>query len=91
MLVYVNGEIVPKEEAKISVFDHGYLYGDGIFEGIRVYEGNVFRLKEHIDRLYDRPHHSDDACGADPRHAGDRREERHARLLHPARDLSRQG
>lgn len=51
--VYINGKFVPKEEAKISVFDHGYLYGDGVFEGIRAYNGRVFRLKEHIDRLYD--------------------------------------
>ncbi len=51
--VYINGEFFPKEEAKISVFDHGFLYGDGIFEGIRAYEGRVFRLKQHIDRLYD--------------------------------------
>lgn len=51
--VYVNGQYFPKEEAKISVFDHGFLYGDGIFEGIRAYGGRVFRLKEHIDRLYD--------------------------------------
>ncbi|NLZ54726.1 MAG: branched-chain-amino-acid transaminase [Thermoanaerobacteraceae bacterium] len=51
--VYVNGEFFSKEEAKISVFDHGFLYGDGIFEGIRAYGGRVFRLKEHIDRLYD--------------------------------------
>jgi branched-chain amino acid aminotransferase len=53
MLIYLNGKIVPKEEAKVSVFDHGVLYGDGVFEGIRVYEGNVFRLKEHIERLYE--------------------------------------
>lgn len=53
MWVYVDGKLVPKEEAKISVFDHGYLYGDGIFEGIRVYDGNAFRLQEHIDRLYE--------------------------------------
>ncbi len=53
MQVYVDGKLVPKEEAKISVFDHGFLYGDGVFEGIRVYEGNVFRLREHIDRLYE--------------------------------------
>jgi branched-chain amino acid aminotransferase len=53
MLVHVNGELVSKEDAKVSVFDHGYLYGDGIFEGIRVYDGNVFRLSEHIDRLYE--------------------------------------
>src|SRR3990170_2393611 len=53
LVTYVNGEFVPKEEAKVSVFDHGYLYGDGIFEGIRVYNGRVFRLDEHLDRLYD--------------------------------------
>lgn len=53
MLIYLNGEFVPEEEAKISVFDHGFLYGDGVFEGIRAYNGKVFRLKEHIDRLYD--------------------------------------
>ncbi|CCQ94296.1 branched-chain amino-acid aminotransferase [[Clostridium] ultunense Esp] len=53
LLIYLNGEYVPKEEAKISVYDHGFLYGDGVFEGIRAYSGNVFRLKEHVDRLYD--------------------------------------
>jgi branched-chain amino acid aminotransferase len=53
MVIYLDGKLVSKEEAKVSVFDHGYLYGDGIFEGIRVYDGNVFRLKEHIDRLYE--------------------------------------
>lgn len=51
-LVYVDGKFHPKSEAKISVYDHGFLYGDGIFEGIRAYNGSVFRLKEHIDRLY---------------------------------------
>lgn len=51
--IYVNGEFKKKEEAKVSVFDHGFLYGDGIFEGIRVYNGNVFRLREHLERLYD--------------------------------------
>ncbi|KYD30844.1 branched-chain-amino-acid transaminase [Parageobacillus toebii] len=50
--IFLNGEFVTKENAKISVYDHGFLYGDGVFEGIRVYSGNVFRLKEHIDRLY---------------------------------------
>ncbi|MBB6282796.1 branched-chain-amino-acid transaminase [Geobacillus subterraneus] len=50
--IYLNGEFVTKENAKISVYDHGFLYGDGVFEGIRVYSGNVFRLEEHIDRLY---------------------------------------
>jgi len=53
VLIHLNGKLVPKENATVSVFDHGYLYGDGIFEGIRVYSGNVFRLEEHIDRLLD--------------------------------------
>ncbi|MBC7130168.1 branched-chain-amino-acid transaminase [Candidatus Bathyarchaeota archaeon] len=52
LLVYINGNYYPKSEAKISVFDHGLLYGDGVFEGIRAYKGVVFKLKEHIDRLY---------------------------------------
>ena len=51
--VYMDGEFVKKEEARISVFDHGFLYGDGIFEGIRVYNGNIFRLREHLVRLYE--------------------------------------
>ncbi|PEA55954.1 branched-chain amino acid aminotransferase [Bacillus pseudomycoides] len=51
--IFLNGEFVPKDEAKVSVYDHGYLYGDGVFEGIRVYSGNVFRLKEHLIRLYE--------------------------------------
>ncbi|HEV8339427.1 MAG TPA: branched-chain-amino-acid transaminase [bacterium] len=53
LVTYVNGAFVPKEEASISVFDHGLLYGDGIFEGIRAYNGRVFRLEEHLDRLFD--------------------------------------
>ncbi len=51
--VYISGSLVDKEQAMVSVFDHGLLYGDGVFEGIRVYGGNVFLLKEHIDRLYE--------------------------------------
>ena len=51
-LIYIDGKYYPKSEAKISVYDHGFLYGDGVFEGIRAYNGNVFKLKEHIDRLY---------------------------------------
>ncbi|MBN3556345.1 branched-chain-amino-acid transaminase [Fictibacillus nanhaiensis] len=51
--VYVNGEHVLKEDAKVSVYDHGFLYGDGVFEGIRVYNGNVYRLEEHLQRLYE--------------------------------------
>lgn len=55
--IYINGSYFEKEEAKISVYDHGLLYGDGVFEGIRAYNGKVFRLKEHIDRLYESAHH----------------------------------
>jgi branched-chain amino acid aminotransferase len=51
--VYINGKLFDKNDAKISVYDHGLLYGDGVFEGIRVYSGKVFRLRQHIDRLYD--------------------------------------
>ncbi|KKC29958.1 branched-chain amino acid aminotransferase [Caldanaerobacter subterraneus subsp. pacificus DSM 12653] len=51
-LVYVNGEFVDSEKACVSVFDHGYLYGDGIFEGIRVYDLVIFKLDEHLKRLY---------------------------------------
>lgn len=54
--IYLNGEFVRKHEAKVSVFDHGFLYGDGIFEGIRCYQGNVFRLDDHLKRLYESAH-----------------------------------
>jgi len=54
--VYIDGEFYPKSQAKISVYDHGFLYGDGVFEGIREYNGVVFKLKEHIDRLYRSAH-----------------------------------
>jgi len=50
--IYLNGKYVPEEEARISVFDHGFLYGDGVFEGIRAYRGRVFKLEEHLQRLY---------------------------------------
>ena len=50
--VWMNGELVAAEEAKIGVYDHGLLYGDGIFEGIRTYQGRVFRLEKHLERLY---------------------------------------
>ena len=52
LLVWLNGELVQKSQAKVSVFDHGFLYGDGVFEGIRAYNGKVFMLDEHLDRLY---------------------------------------
>src|SRR5579872_6238842 len=51
--VWINGKLFDKADAKISVFDHGLLYGDGVFEGIRVYGGKVFLLPEHIQRLYE--------------------------------------
>ena len=51
--VCIDGELVDKEDATVSVFDHGLLYGDGVFEGIRVYNGEMFRGQDHIDRLYD--------------------------------------
>lgn len=53
LLIYYNGEFVTKENATISIYDHGFLYGDGVFEGIRAYNGRVFKLQEHVDRLYD--------------------------------------
>ncbi len=56
MLVYIDGDYFPKSEAKLSVFDHGFLYGDGVFEGIRAYNGIVFKLKEHVARLYQSAH-----------------------------------
>jgi len=52
MQIYIDGGFYSESEAKISVFDHGLLYGDGVFEGIRFYNGKVFRLEEHMDRLY---------------------------------------
>jgi len=56
LLVYIDGQYYPKSQAKISVYDHGLLYGDGVFEGIRAYNAVVFKLKEHIDRLYRSAH-----------------------------------
>ena len=56
LLIYIDGEFYPKSEAKVSVYDHGLLYGDGVFEGIRAYSGIVFKLKEHLERLYRSAH-----------------------------------
>jgi len=53
MKIFLDGQFLDKQDAKVSVFDHGLLYGDGVFEGIRFYNGRVFRLEQHIDRLYD--------------------------------------
>lgn len=51
-LVYVNGKLVPKSQAMVSVYDHGLLYGDGVFEGIRIYRGKIFKCQQHVERLY---------------------------------------
>lgn len=53
LIIYLDGKYVPEQEAKISVFDHGLLYGDGVFEGIRAYHGRVFKLQDHLERLYE--------------------------------------
>ncbi|MGD9846329.1 MAG: aminotransferase class IV, partial [Variibacter sp.] len=50
--VYVNGEYLPKNDAKISVFDHSFIYGDGVFEGLQLANGLIFKGREHIDRLF---------------------------------------
>ena len=55
-LVYINGDLVPQAEATVSVFDHGLLYGDGVFEGLRSYSGKVFRLEAHVERLFESAH-----------------------------------
>lgn len=52
-LIWVNGRIVPRSQANVNVFDHGLLYGDGVFEGIRVYRGKIFKAQQHVDRLYE--------------------------------------
>lgn len=51
--IWINGKLVPKEDATVSVYGHGLLYGDGVFEGLRVYNGKVFRLEDHLERLWD--------------------------------------
>jgi branched-chain amino acid aminotransferase len=55
--VNINGQLLDRADAKVSVYDHGLLYGDGVFEGIRIYAGKVFRLHEHIERLYESARH----------------------------------
>ncbi|HBO98002.1 MAG TPA: branched-chain-amino-acid transaminase [Candidatus Omnitrophica bacterium] len=56
MKIYINGKFLSRKDAKVSVFDHGLLYGDGVFEGIRSYKRRVFKLEEHMDRLYETAH-----------------------------------
>lgn len=55
--IYLNGKLVDRQHAVVSVYDHGFLYGDGVFEGLRFYGGKVFKLREHLDRLYDSARH----------------------------------
>jgi branched-chain amino acid aminotransferase len=55
--VYINGKLYDKADAKISVYDHCVLYGDGVFEGVRIYDGRIFRLREHVDRLFESARH----------------------------------
>jgi branched-chain amino acid aminotransferase len=57
MQIYLDGQFLSREEAKISVFDHGFLYGDGVFEGTRAYNGRIFKLEEHVARLFESAHH----------------------------------
>ena len=95
MKIFVDGAFYPEAEAKVSVFDHGFLYGDGIFEGIRIYNGRVFKLAEHLDRLWDSaraicltiPMTRDGDGGGG---AGDSAAKRAARRLHPPRGEPRQ-
>ena len=86
--IYINGKLYDKEDAKISVYDHGLLYGDGVFEGIRSYAGKVFRMAEHLERLWDSakaiwlkiPHLETGDGQGDRGHAG---RQRHSGRLHP--------
>jgi len=64
-LVYIDGQICSPAEAKISVFDHGMLYGDGVFEGIRVYRGKIFKLRSHLIRLFESARYIDVVCNFD--------------------------
>src|SRR4030088_2948403 len=56
MKVWIDGRIVDKADAKVSVYDHGFLYGDGVFEGIRAYHGRIFKLDAHVNRLFESAH-----------------------------------
>ena len=94
MKIYLDGQLRDEADAKISVFDHGLLYGDGVFEGIRFYNGRVFKLEEHMDRLYDSakvicldiPMSQGRPDAGAPRH---RARQRRTRRLHPARGHAR--
>ena len=94
--IYIDGNFHDQAEAKISVFDHGLLYGDGVFEGIRFYNDRVFRLDEHIDRLWDsaqsdRPGYPNVEVGTGCRHPRDDSAERSSRRLYSSYRDSRRG
>src|SRR5581483_1287401 len=57
MKIYIDGKYYSERDAKISVYDHGLLYGDGVFEGIRIYNGRAFKLQEHVARLFESARH----------------------------------
>ncbi len=88
MKIWLDGKLVDESEAKVSVFDHGLLYGDGVFEGIRIYNGRIFRLEEHIHRLFDSakaiiltmPWTQEEVCKFTCRNGGGKRPDRR---LHP--------
>ena len=84
--VYISGKLYDKSDAKISVFDHGLLYGDGVFEGIRDYSGRVFRLKQHVDRLYESAQ-GDPSPDPDETRGNGGRDRRHARVQQAHRRL----
>ena len=94
--IYISGKFYDKADARISVYDHGLLYGDGVFEGIRIYDGKVFRLKEHVDRLFDSarsiyleiPLSREQMSDGDHQH---REGQREAQRLHPRRGHARAG
>ena len=87
--VYINSKFVPEDQASVSVFDHGFLYGDGVFEGIRAYDGRVFKLREHVKRLYDSAKaimlsHTHDSGGDGWNYPGDLEEEQFEGCVHQA-------
>ena len=94
--IWLNTGLVDEADAKISVFDHGLLYGDGVFEGIRVYSRKVFELDAHIKRLYEsaraiRLTMPMSQGGTDQGHRDDRQGQRNRRWLHPAGGHPRRG
>ncbi len=63
LIIYLNGKFVRESQARISVFDQGVLFGDGVFEGIRVYDGKIFKCAEHVERFFNSPRPSCSTSG----------------------------